>query len=232
MTRHIIFDTETTGLSHQDGHRLIEIGAVEMVDGGLTGRTFHELIDPERDIPVEAQRVHQISDAMVAGKPKFADPAIGPAFLAFIEGATLVAHNASFDIGFLAAELKRANLAMPRCEVIDTVQMARRKFPGSPASLDALCNRFGIDTSQREADGHGALLDSRLLAEVWIELTGGRQGGFALDRAPRGGAASGPAVSGETPQRPGPRPVLLTAAEKAAHAAFVAEMKAPVWADA
>ena len=229
MTRHIIFDTETTGLSHQDGHRLIEIGAVEMVDGGLTGRTFHELIDPERDIPVEAQRVHNITDEMVRGKPKFADPSIGPAFLAFIKGATLVAHNASFDVGFLGAELRRAGLAMPRCEVIDTVQIARRKFPGSPASLDALCSRFGIDTTQREKDGHGALLDSRLLAEVWIELTGGRQGGFALDRSERTG--SGPrAASGETPQRGRPRPSLLTEAEKAAHAAFVAEMKAPVWA--
>ena len=230
MTRHIIFDTETTGLSHKDGDRLIEIGAVEMVNGGLTGRTFHELIDPERDIPIEAQRVHQISDDMVRGKPKFADPKIGPAFLAFIEGATLVAHNASFDVGFLGAELRRAGLPAPKCEVIDTVQIARRKFPGSPASLDALCNRFGIDTTQREKDGHGALLDSRLLAEVWIELTGGRQGGFALDRASADGGAARQGGGGETPQRGGPRPSLLTAAEKAAHAAFVAEMKTPVWA--
>ena len=230
MTRHVLFDTETTGLSHRDGDRLIEIGAVEMVGGGLTGRTFHTLIDPERDSPIEAQRVHQITDAMVAGKPKFADPEVGPAFLAFIEGATLVAHNASFDVGFLAAELRRAGLAMPRCEVIDTVQIARRKFPGSPASLDALCSRFGIDTTQREADGHGALLDSRLLAEVWIELTGGRQGGFALDTAaPQGGGAA-VGATGKTPQRPGPRPVLLTEAERAAHAAFIAEMGAPVWA--
>ena len=231
MTRHIIFDTETTGLSHKDGDRLIEIGAVEMVGGGLTGRTFHVLIDPERDIPIEAQRVHQITDEMVRGKPKFADPEIGPAFLAFIEGATLVAHNASFDVGFLGAELRRAGLPSPKCEVIDTVQIARRKFPGSPASLDALCNRFGIDTTQREKDGHGALLDSRLLAEVWIELTGGRQGGFVLDRAGAGGG--GPSrLTGETPQRGGPRPCLLTDAERTAHAAFVAEMDAPVWADA
>ena len=230
MTRHIIFDTETTGLSHQDGDRLIEIGAVEMVGGGLTGETFHVLIDPERDIPIEAQRVHQITDEMVRGKPKFADPEIGPAFLKFIEGATLVAHNASFDVGFLGAELRRAGLPAPKCEVIDTVQIARRKFPGSPASLDALCNRFGIDTTQRETDGHGALLDSRLLAEVWIELTGGRQGGFALDR--NGGAEKGAArvATGETPQRGKARPSLLTDAERAAHAAFVAEMKTPVWA--
>lgn len=228
MTRHIIFDTETTGLSHKDGDRLIEIGAVEMAHGGLTGRTFHELIDPERGIPIEAQRIHQISDAMVAGKPKFADPRIGPAFLAFIEGATLVAHNASFDVGFLGAELRRAGLDMPRCEVIDTVQIARRKFPGSPASLDALCKRFEIDTTQREKDGHGALLDSRLLAEVWIELTGGRQGGFALDR--NGADQTGAARSaGKTPQRGKPRPDLLTEAEKTAHTAFVAEMTAPVW---
>ena len=221
MTRHIIFDTETTGLSPAEGHRVVEIGAVEMVGGGLTGRTFHHLIDPERDMPIEAERVHKISSAMLAGKPKFADPEIGQAFLDFVGDAVLVAHNAPFDVGFLKAEFDRAGLPSPACEVIDTVQMARKKFPGSPASLDALCSRFDIDTTQREKDGHGALLDARLLAEVWIELTGGRQGGLSLEAETRSSGPVAVSTGGATRQRPGPRPVLLTDAERAAHEAFV-----------
>ncbi|MBB4658041.1 DNA polymerase III subunit epsilon [Parvularcula dongshanensis] len=229
--RHVIFDTETTGLSPKDGHRVIEIGAVEMAHGGLTGRTFHVYIDPERDVPAEATRVHNITEAMLRGKPKFAHPSVGRAFAEFVGDAVLVAHNAPFDMGFLNHEFELAGLPRLSGEVIDTVQMARRRFPGSPASLDALCARFGIDTAQRERDGHGALLDSRLLAEVWIELTGGRQGGLDLAAQSSRRSAGGARRSVETPQRPGPRPVLLTEEEKAAHAAFVAEMKAPVWAE-
>jgi DNA polymerase-3 subunit epsilon len=228
--RHVVFDTETTGLSPDEGHRVIEIGAVEMAHGGLTGRTFHVYIDPERDVPIEAYQVHKISTEMLRGKPTFGDPAVGQAFCDFVGDATLVAHNAPFDIGFLAAELKRARMPSLSCRVIDTVQLARRKFPGSPASLDALCNRFGIDLSARERLGHGALLDARLLAEVYIELTGGRQGGLAFAQA-GGGRSSGPGhVLAETPQRKGPRPVLLTEEEQARHEAFVAEMAEPVWA--
>ena len=225
--RHVVFDTETTGLSPREGHRLVEIGAVEMSGGSLTGRTFHAYIDPERDMPVEAYRVHRISAEMLAGKPKFAEVADG--FMAFVGDAALVAHNAPFDMGFLNFELERCGRAGFAGEVIDTVQMARRKFPGSPASLDALCSRFGIDTTQREAEGHGAILDAKLLAEVWIELTGGRQAGLALaaDQG-RPEAGSRPAAA-KTPQRGAPRPALLTDAERAAHDAFVAEMPRAIW---
>ena len=229
--RHVVFDTETTGLSPREGHRLVEIGAVEMANGSLTGRTFHAYIDPERDMPIEAYRVHRISAEMLAGKPKFAEVAGG--FMEFVGDAALVAHNAPFDMGFLNFELEKCGRAGFSGEVIDTVQMARRKFPGSPASLDALCSRFGIDTTQREAEGHGAILDAKLLAEVWIELTGGRQAGLALaSDGARPGAGSGSRARsrGEaTPQRGGPRPVLLTDAEREAHAAFVAEMPRALW---
>ena len=226
--RHIVFDTETTGLSPREGHRLVEVGAVEMSSGSLTGRTFHAYIDPERDMPIEAYRVHRISAEMLAGKPKFADVADG--FLDFVGDGALVAHNASFDMGFLNFELERCGRKPWGGEVIDTVQMARRKFPGSPASLDALCARFGIDTSQRDAEGHGAILDAKLLAEVWIELTGGRQAGLALGGARDGGPMGGGRRAGrETPQRGAPRPALLTDAERAAHDGFIGEMPNAIW---
>ena len=226
--RHIVFDTETTGLSPREGHRLVEIGAVEMSAGSLTGRTFHRYIDPERDMPIEAYRVHRISSEMLAGQPKFAE--VAGDFMAFVGDGALVAHNASFDMGFLNFELERCGRKSWGGEVIDTVQMARRKFPGSPASLDALCARFGIDTSQRDAEGHGAILDAKLLAEVWIELTGGRQAGLALGgvgAATMGGTPK--RAGGTTPQRGAPRPVLLTKAERAAHEGFVAEMPNALW---
>lgn len=230
--RQIIFDTETTGLSPRDGHRLVEIGAVEMVNGALTGKTFHVYINPERDMPIEAYNVHKISAEFLADKPVFTDPSIGQAFLDFANGATLIAHNAPFDMGFVQYELEKAGLPKLEGDVIDTVKIARRKFPGSPASLDALCSRFEIDTSQRERDGHGALLDARLLAEVYIELTGGAQAGLALKR---GGSSFGSSTD-DTAQprvtRPGPRPVLLTEEEEASHAAFIAEMSAPLWSKA
>ena len=226
--RHIVFDTETTGLSPREGHRLVEVGAVEMSSGSLTGRTFHAYIDPERDMPIEAYRVHRISAEMLAGKPKFADVADG--FLDFVGDGALVAHNASFDMGFLNFELERCGRKPWGGEVIDTVQMARRKFPGSPASLDALCARFGIDTSQRDAEGHGAILDAKLLAEVWIELTGGRQAGLALGGARDGGPMGGGRRAGrEPPQRGAPRPALLTDAERAAHDGFIGEMPNAIW---
>lgn len=228
MRRKVIFDTETTGLSPQNGDRVIEIGAVEMVEGTLTGHSFHEYINPERDVPEEAYRVHRISSEMLADKPLFGDERIGPAFLKFVEGAELIAHNAPFDVGFINAELERAGLPTLSNRVTDTVPLARRKFPGSPVSLDALCTRFGVSRAEREAQGHGALLDSQLLARVYIELTGGAQGGLSFDRPlPGEGGRDGKRV--QTRQRPKPLPSLVTAEEKEAHAAFIAEMDNAIW---
>jgi DNA polymerase-3 subunit epsilon len=225
--RHVIFDTETTGIDPRDGHRLVEIGAVEMVNGALTGRSFHAYINPERDMPDDAYRVHKIAGDFLLDKPTFAHESVGPAFCAFCENATLVAHNAPFDVGFLSHELRLARLPQLKCDVIDTVRIARKRFPGSPASLDALCARFKIDLSERESQGHGALLDARLLAEVYIELTGGPQGGFVFKSGTIG--QDGQEVSQPRPTRGRPRPILITDAEQAAHARFIAEMEAPIW---
>lgn len=175
--REIILDTETTGLSPREGHRIVEIGALEMVNKVLTGRSFHQYINPERSMPAEAYRVHGISEEFLQDKPVFAE--IAQDFLDFIEGGTLVIHNAPFDTKFLNHELtllKKPQLDI--AEVIDTLMMARRAFPGARASLDALCKRFKIDNSTRQL--HGALLDAELLAEVYVELTGGRQSSFSM----------------------------------------------------
>ncbi|MEM9989951.1 MAG: DNA polymerase III subunit epsilon [Pseudomonadota bacterium] len=226
--RQIIFDTETTGFDPHKGDRLVEIGAVEMRNGGLTGKTFHIYVNPERDMPEEAYQVHKISAEFLADKPVFADPSVGKAFLDFVDDADLVAHNAPFDMGFMQFELEKAGLPRLTGQVYDTVKIARKRFPGSPASLDALCSRFEIDTSQRERDGHGALLDARLLAEVYIELTGGAQAGFALGGpGQQNGGRRGEVLP--KPKRKGPRPVQITPEEEAAHAAFIAEMSAPLW---
>ncbi|MEM9234825.1 MAG: DNA polymerase III subunit epsilon, partial [Pseudomonadota bacterium] len=216
--RQVIFDTETTGFEPSKGHRLVEIGAVEMMNGALTGRKFHVYVNPERDMPREAYEVHKLSSEFLADKPVFADPSIGPAFYEFCKDAVLIAHNAPFDMGFVQHELTKAGLEKLDNDVIDTVKIARKRFPGSPASLDALCNRFGIDLTQRESQGHGALLDARLLAEVYVELTGGAQSGFTF------GGGAGMDADGKlmpTPVRTGQRPTLLTQEEKAAHAAFL-----------
>lgn len=217
--REIVFDTETTGLDPAAGHRVVEIGCVELLNGIPTGKTFHEYIDPERDMPEDAFRVHGISAAMLEGKPVFA--AVADAFIAFTAGAKLVAHNAEFDFRFLNAELAALDLPPLSSErMVDTLVMARRRHPGAPASLDALCQRYGIDNSRRTK--HGALLDAEILAEVYAELTGGRQtalvfGGAAsrgwsgTDRAPRG-------------PRPVPLPQLVTPEERARHLAFVTSL--------
>lgn len=231
--RQIIFDTETTGFEPERGHRLVEIGAVEMVNGALTGKKFHVYINPQRDMPQEAYNVHKLSSEFLADKPVFSDPKIAQAFLDFAGDAVLVAHNAPFDCGFMKHHLEEIGLPWRWTEadqIIDTVKIARRRFPGSPASLDALCTRFGIDLTQRESQGHGALLDARLLAEVYVELTGGAQSGFAFGR--RGGGVGGADDENiPTPKREGPRPVLLTPEEEAAHAAFLEEgVTDPVWA--
>ncbi|MFV0302875.1 MAG: DNA polymerase III subunit epsilon [Paracoccus sp. (in: a-proteobacteria)] len=219
--REIVLDTETTGFEAEQGDRIVEIGALELINHLPTGRTFHEYIDPERSMPKEAFEVHGLGDDFLRGKPKFAE--IAAKFVSFIgDDSSLVIHNAKFDMKFLNAELKRAgHAALPWSRAIDTVAMAREKFPGSPASLDALCRRFGIDNSNRTL--HGALLDSELLAEVYLELIGGRQPDLILERS-----AATPEIGGGDQQtgarrpRPAPLPSRLTEAEAAAHAEFVA----------
>lgn len=175
--RHIVLDTETTGLDPNSGHRIVEIGCVELINHIPSGKVFHHYLNPERDMPAEAEKIHGISAAFLADKPLFAD--VASDFLEFIAEDPLVIHNAGFDMAFLNAELKRygATPLVP-ARAIDTVTIARRKFPGSPVSLDALCRRFSVDSSSRTY--HGALLDARLLADVYLELSGGKQVGFDI----------------------------------------------------
>lgn len=221
--REIVLDTETTGLDPAEGHRIVEIGAVELANHLPTGRTYHQYINPERPVPPEAQQVHGLDDQFLRDKPPFA--AIVSEFLAFIGEARLVIHNASFDMRFLNAELSRTgHPALPDTRALDTLSLARSRFPGSPASLDALCRRFGVDNSARSK--HGALLDSEILAEVYLELIGGRQPDLVLAPSRRGGGA-GPAQADWRPRpRPEPLPPRITAAEAEAHAAFVAALGA------
>ena len=224
--REIVFDLETTGFRFDEGHRIVEIGAVEMVRGALTGKTFHTYVNPERDMPEGAYNVHGLSEKFLSDKPVFTDPSVARAFQAFVGDADLVAHNGvSFDVPFMNAELKAAGFATLDNRVIDTLHIARKKFPGSPASLDALCSRFGVDTKERERDGHGALLDSKLLATVYIELTGGAQAG--LDFADKAGrAARNRGGRQAAKQLPAALNSLVTDEEAAAHAAFIEEMGA------
>lgn len=215
--REIVLDTETTGLDPAEGHRVVEIGAVELHNHLCTGRHFHVYINPQRPMPQEAERIHGLGDAFLADKPVFA--AIVEGFLDFIGDAPLVIHNAAFDMKMLNAELARLSRPrMPDDRAIDTVALARRKFPGAQASLDALCKRFGIDNGARTL--HGALLDSELLAEVYLELLGGRQQGFMLERATEVAVQATP-EAGARQQRPRPLGPRLTPAEADAHAAFV-----------
>lgn len=219
-TREIVMDTETTGLDPANGDRIVEIGALELVNLVPTGRVYHQYINPRMAMPAEAQAIHGISDEDLADKPVFED--VGQAFLDFIEGGTLVIHNAPFDIKFLNAELGRIGLktlALP--DVVDTLQIARTRFPGAQNSLDGLCRRFGIDTSKRVK--HGALLDSEILADVYLELSGGRQSALTMDVASRT-EGDDTVEAYIAPKRPGPRPVLLTEVERDQHAAFIAEM--------
>lgn len=178
--REIVLDTETTGLDPKSGDRIVEIGCIELVNRLPSGKTYHVYINPERDMPSEAEAVHGLSRAFLSDKPRFAD--IADEFLAFVKGAALIIHNAAFDMKFLHAELALMGRDDLRDqEVIDTLGMARKKFPGAPASLDALCRRFGVDNSNR--DLHGALIDSELLAGVYLELSGGRQPGMVFQAA-------------------------------------------------
>ena len=219
MTREIVLDTETTGFDPEEGDRIVEIGAVELLGHVPTGQTYHQYVNPERPMPQGAFEVHGLGDDFLSDKPLFAE--VGPAFLDFAGDARLVIHNAAFDMRFLNFELGRAGLpTIPGDRAVDTLEIARRRFPGAGNSLDALCRRFGVDNSGRVK--HGALLDSEILAEVYLELIGGRQPGLVLGpaRGRRGGA--------EEDWRPGPRPrpltPRLTDAEAAAHAAFVAAL--------
>ncbi|MEZ5893534.1 MAG: DNA polymerase III subunit epsilon [Parvularculaceae bacterium] len=223
--RQIVFDLETTGFKFSEGHRIVEIGAIELVNGAVTGRSFHTYVNPQRDMPDGAYQVHGLSAAFLSDKPLFADEKVAPAFLDFVADAQLIAHNGiSFDVPFMNAELGAAGLKLlDAANVVDTLHMARRKFPGAPASLDALCARFSIDTTTREKNGHGALLDSRLLAAVYIELTGGAQAGLDF-KGETLAAANGKAGRAPAKQRARPLRSLVTDEEAAAHDAFIAEL--------
>jgi len=227
--REIVMDTETTGFEPSQGDRIVEIGAVELINHMPTGRVYHQYINPQRDMPEDAFKVHGLSEEFLRPFPVFRE--VGQAFLDFVGDATLVIHNAAFDIKFLNFELGKMGLThLSWDRVVDTLTMARRKYPGSPASLDALCRRFGIDNSKREK--HGALLDSEILAEVYLELIGGRQPDLVL--APTEGKADAASMKVDTTWRPLPRavplPSRLKAEEAAAHEAFVAKMgDAALW---
>lgn len=219
--REIVLDTETTGFEPSEGDRIVEIGAVELLNHMPTGRTFHKYINPQRAMPEAAFQVHGLSDDFLKDKPVFAE--VAAEFVAFLGDASLVIHNAAFDMKFINAELGWLNLPpIPVERAVDTLAIARRRFPGAQASLDALCRRFGIDNSARTL--HGALLDSEILAEVYLELIGGRQPDLVLSVSAEVTVTSSEAAV----WRPRPRPVALppriTEAEAEAHAAFVATL--------
>ena len=223
--REIVFDTETTGLSFAGGDRLVEIGCVEMVNRVETGRTFHAYYHPERNMPAEAQAVHGISEAFLSDKPKFAEAV--DALVDFLGDAPLVAHNAGFDFSFLNGELTRCGRQIVHINrMVDTLQIARSRHPGAKHTLDALCSRFGVDRSHRVL--HGALLDAQLLAQVYVELLGGRQIGLGLvDDAPVVESAQ-IVVRRPVTVRP-PRTFRPSDTELAAHAAFVSKLQDPLW---
>lgn len=223
MTRSVLFDTETTGLDPKTGDRVIEVAALELINDLPTGAHFHCLIHPERDIPEEAIRVHGITLDHLKGKPLF--PAIAAELMAFMGGdEMLVAHNAPFDFGFLNWELKLCGLPpLGAHRMVDTLAMAKQRFPGMPNSLDALCRRFGIDLSERTS--HNALLDCRLLAEVYIELTGGRQRGLSLAVEAGGQTVAHYEARAERMIRP----IMVSPADAERHAAFIQKLKNPIW---
>jgi len=224
--REIVFDTETTGLSFSGGDRLVEIGCVEMVNRIETGNSFHCYFNPERAMNPEAQAVHGLSDAFLSDKPLFADQA--EALLDFVADSPLVAHNAGFDFGFLNGELgKCGRIAIGLERMIDTLAIARVRFPGAKHTLDALCGRFGVDRSHRVL--HGALLDAQLLAQVYVELTGGRQIGLSLVSDALEDAAS-TFVAPISVARP-PREFVPNPLEVERHRAFVAGLSNPLWGD-
>jgi DNA polymerase-3 subunit epsilon len=225
--REIVLDTETTGLDPNQGHRLVEVGCIELLNRIPTGATFHAYLNPDRDMPAEAFAIHGLSIEFLKTHKRFSD--VVDDFLAFIgDDAPLVIHNASFDHGFLCAELKRVNRALiSRDRLVDTLALARRKHSAGPYNLDALCGKYGIDNSRRTK--HGALLDAEILAEVYLELIGGRQAqlGLAESVEPRNIGADGIAL---VRARPEPLAARLTDADRAAHAAFVATLgESAIW---
>ena len=216
--REIVLDTETTGFDPETGDRIVEIGAVELLNHMPTGRTYHQYINPERSMPHEAFEVHGLGDDFLRDKPLFRE--VGQAFLDFVGDAKLVIHNAAFDMKFLNAELGWIKLPLiPFDRAVDTLEIARRRFPGSPASLDALCRRFGIDNSARTL--HGALLDSEILAEVYLELIGGRQPGLVLGGGFTAETGDSAIAVWRAHHRPEKLPPRITGAEEEAHRAFV-----------
>jgi len=225
--REIVLDTETTGLDPKQGHRIIEIGCIELVNYVPSGREFHQFINPERDVPEDAQQVHGITNEFLADKPVFSE--VADLFLEFVADSTLIIHNASFDVGFLNHELTQ----VPRDpilfdRVVDTLALARRKHPAGPNNLDALCKRYRIDLSERTK--HGALLDSELLARVYMELIGGTQAALGLEED----VAQNPALHTGTDirvrARPNPLPSRLSVEERQAHRSFIEDLGAPaIW---
>jgi DNA polymerase-3 subunit epsilon len=224
--REIVLDTETTGLDPMGGDRLIEIGCIELVNRFPTGQVFHRYVNPDRDVPLAAFEVHGLSNEFLKDKPRFDD--ICDELIAFLGDAPIVAHNAAFDLAFLNAELERCGRTlMARERLVDTLLLARRRHPAGPNRLDDLCARYGIDNSRRTR--HGALLDAEILAEVYLELIGGRQASLILVDAP---ATARIAAAGMAPirMRPAPLPVRLTDAEREAHARFIATLGAKaIW---
>jgi DNA polymerase-3 subunit epsilon len=221
--REIVLDTETTGLDPFDGHRVVEIGCIELLNRIPTGRVWHCHLNPEREVPFQAFEVHGLSTEFLRDKPRFGE--LADDMLTFIEGAMLVMHNAAFDFGFLNAELDRLARPLLRWDrVVDTLALARRRHPGAPCSLDALCKRYGVDLSERET--HGALLDCRLLTAVYVELVGGHQA--RLEFAATGAEAALLGANQDDAIKPRQRPLAprLTAAEIEAHRAFVATLGA------
>ena len=224
--REIVFDTETTGLDPENGDRMVEIGCIEMVNRVATGRVYHAYFNPERDMPMEAERVHGLSAAFLADKPLFRDCV--KELLEFIGDSPLVAHNAQFDFGFLNAEMRGCGAAEVILDrMVDTLAIARRRHPGAKHSLDALCSRYGVDRSHRVK--HGALLDAELLAQVYVELTGGRQIGLELAADVEDSGATIRAFRPRTGLYRAPRPHAASAAELARHKAFLETLKSPLW---
>jgi DNA polymerase III subunit epsilon len=220
--REVVLDTETTGLDPASGHRIVEIACFELVNHIPTGRSYQRYINPERDIPADAIAVHGLTAEFLTDKPRFAE--IADELLTFIADAPLVIHNSEFDVRFLNAEFQRLErVPLDGNRIVDTLQIARQKFPGAPASLDALCRRFGIDNSARGK--HGALLDTELLADVYLELIGGRQAGLELLTDTRSAVVL--ATGGRIPRVA--RPHVPSEAELVAHAALVAKLKDPIW---
>jgi DNA polymerase-3 subunit epsilon len=216
--REVVLDTETTGLDPRAGHRIVEIACIELVHHVPTGRAFHRYVDPGRDVPEDARAVHGLDAEFLAGQPPFA--AIADELLAFIGSDRLVMHNAEFDLAFVNTELARLGRPPLGCAYVDTLALARRRFPGAPASLDALCRRFAIDLSDREK--HGAEIDCRLLAAVYVELLGGRQPGLDFTLSETAATAARRAPREPRPHRP-------TADELAAHRAMLALIAEPLW---